>query len=435
MKISLRFVIIFLFLINVKLFSQDDMTLQKAVKIALENNYTIQIAENESKLSAINYSYGLYNLLPQIDLTGRYNNSTQNVQQEFLDGRFLERDGAKSSAYEGTLGLNWTIFDGLQMFINYNKLGELKGIGELKLKSQVETTVRDVSIAFYNLLRLKENLTIVSKNLEISRERFKYVQDRFDVGVAPKGELLQANIDLNADVSDSIDKQMSYDNALVEFERLINLKSDAKFEIVGKFDVTNNYSVDSELSKVNSNTDVMITDKMIGLSEYDIESFKADYYPRLSLYGNLNYNRQESEAGFLRSNTSNGLNYGVNLSFSLFDGMRTSALIENAKVNKMTAELMMKDLVEQIKRAIIITCNNFNTYKELSAFEIQNTRSSEENIDLALESLKLGLMSPIEFREIQRQNLNAQLRLLNTNYNIKINEIELERLTGSIIKN
>ncbi|GAB1371556.1 hypothetical protein MASR1M45_16180 [Candidatus Kapaibacterium sp.] len=303
------------------------------------------------------------------------------------------------------------------------------------MKSQVETTVRDVSIAFYNLLRLKENLTIVSKNLEISRERFKYVQDRFDVGVAPKGELLQANIDLNADVSDSIDKQMSYDNALVEFERLINLKSDAKFEIVGKFDVTNNYSVDSELSKVNSNTDVMITDKMIGLSEYDIESFKADYYPRLSLYGNLNYNRQESEAGFLRSNTSNGLNYGVNLSFSLFDGMRTSALIENAKVNKMTAELMMKDLVEQIKRAIIITCNNFNTYKELSAFEIQNTRSSEENIDLALESLKLGLMSPIEFREIQRQNLNAQLRLLNTNYNIKINEIELERLTGSIIKN
>jgi len=100
----------------------EELSLEDAVRISLENNYTIKIARSEAQIDENNLSRGNAGFLPSLDLTGRANNSSQNVSQVFLDGRLVEKDGAKSSLYEGSLGLNWTVFDGFRMFISYDRL-------------------------------------------------------------------------------------------------------------------------------------------------------------------------------------------------------------------------------------------------------------------------------------------------------------------------
>lgn len=411
----------------------QELTLEDAVKIALENNYSIKIARSEAKIDGNNVSLGNAGFLPSLDLSGRLNNASQNVQQVFLDGREVNRDGASTSAYEGSLGLNWTVFDGFRMFINYDRFNEIKDIGELKLRSRVELTIRDVINAYLSLLRQKLALDVASENLVISRSRYQFVQDRFDVGTASKIDLLQAGVDLNSDISDSLDQQISFDNLKIDLNKLLNRNLDTKYDVIGKIDIINDYDK-TEITKSESNIDIRIANRLIEVNKYDIEALKSEFYPRISLYGNYNYSRQESEAGFLLSNTSNGVNYGVNLSLNLFNGNNTALQLENAQVSLEIADFMMRELKLAVTSAISTSLNGYTKFKELSRFEEENLKAARENMELAQESLNLGLMSALEFRETQRRLSNAKLRLITSEYNAKINETELLRLTGSLVK-
>ena len=411
----------------------EDLSLEEAVSISLENNYTIKIARSEAQIDENNLSRGNAGFLPSLDLTGRANNSSQNVSQVFLDGRLVEKDGAKSSLYEGSLGLNWTVFDGFRMFISFDRLTDLKDIGQLRLKSKVEMTIRDVINSYYNILRQKLALEVASDNLRISRSRYQFVNDRFEVGTASKIDLLQAGVDLNADLSDSLDQQIHYDNIKIEFNKLLNRNLETEFNISGNLEIPKDYQK-SELEKVDNNIDVRIANKIVEINKYDIEALRSEFYPRISLYSTYNYNQQKSESGFQSSNTSYGYNYGLNLSMNLFDGFNTSREIQNAQVNTEISNYMLSELKMAVTSAVSTSLNSYTKFKELSRFESENVSAARENMELALESLNLGLMSALEFRETQRRLSNAKLRLITSIYNAKINETELLRLTGSLVK-
>jgi len=203
------FVIFILFVSSVQLsFSQNEkenLSIEDAIILAIKNNYSIKIAKSESQIEYNNFDYAINAFLPTLDLLGRVNFSNQNVKQEFLDGRRVDRDGAKSNLYETSANLNWTLFDGMKMFVDYSLLKEMNEVGELRLLSKIENTLRDVINTYYNLLRQQSALETSSENLSISRKRFQFINDRFEVGMTSKFELLQAKIDLNADISDSVE--------------------------------------------------------------------------------------------------------------------------------------------------------------------------------------------------------------------------------------
>ena len=427
------FILIIIFSTNTSYSQTTELRLEEAVKIALENNFSIKIARSEATIEDNNLTIGNAGFLPSLDVTGRLNRASQNVQQEFLDGRKVDRDGAKTSAYEGSLGLNWTVFDGFKMFVNYDRLSDLKDISQLRLKSRVETTIRDVINSYFEILRQKLALDVATENLMISRSRYQFVNDRFEVGTASKIDLLQAGVDLNTDISDSLDQHIAYDNMKIEFNRLLNRKLDDDFTVVGNIEVNNDY-LKNEIDKVDFNIDIRIADRLVEINKYDIDALRSEFYPRISLYGIYNYNHQESEAGFLASSTGNGVNYGVNLSLNLFDGLNTSRQVENAQVNVEIAEYILRELRLAVKSAISTSLNGYTKFKELSRFEMENVQAARENMELAQESLNLGLMSALEYRETQRRLANAKLRLITSVYNAKINETELLRLTGSLVK-
>ncbi len=98
MRVFMKFfqTISFLFLIFVsQSFSQQLLSLKDAVKIALENNFSINIAKNISTITENNASVGNAGFLPTIDATGSYTKSQSNTKQEYFDGRTIDRTGAK----------------------------------------------------------------------------------------------------------------------------------------------------------------------------------------------------------------------------------------------------------------------------------------------------------------------------------------------------
>ena len=107
-KIILFLVITFMF--PELSFSQEVLTLEEAIKIALRNNFSINIARNEAEIANNNFTIGHAGMLPGLDANGSYSESINNTTQEFFDGRRSERNDAESSTLTAGISLNWTIY-------------------------------------------------------------------------------------------------------------------------------------------------------------------------------------------------------------------------------------------------------------------------------------------------------------------------------------
>ncbi|MCX6259175.1 MAG: TolC family protein, partial [Bacteroidia bacterium] len=104
---------------------------------------------------------------------------------------------AHSNSFSAGVVLNWTLFDGGKMFITKSKLKEIEALGEIQFRDKVEQTTYDVIVAYYDVVRQKQELTSLNEVITYNLERVKLNQISFDAGLSPKTNLLQAQIDLN----------------------------------------------------------------------------------------------------------------------------------------------------------------------------------------------------------------------------------------------
>src|SRR5690606_37663671 len=96
-------------------------------------------------------------------------------------------------------------------------------------------------------------------------------------------------------------------------------------------------------------------------------------------------------------------------------------------------ELLYNDVVQKINASIINTFNRYENSKQIVELEEQNFIAAEENLDIALERLRLGNLTPLEFRETQIDLFNAKSRLVAAQFEAKAAETELLRLSGRLV--
>lgn len=177
MKFFQTILILFLIFIG-ESFSQQLLSLQDAVKIALENNFSINIAKNKSIIADNDANIGNAGFLPNLDATGSYSKSQSDTKQEYFDGRTIDRTGAKSTNLSAGISLNWTVFDGFEMFGNLDLLKELNRIGKASYKSEIENNVADVIDNYFNLIREKQVLDVIKETIRISEERVRIAESK-----------------------------------------------------------------------------------------------------------------------------------------------------------------------------------------------------------------------------------------------------------------
>lgn len=163
-KILLQSFILFFFCVS-ETNAQEVLTLESAVKIALENNYEIKIATNNLTIQKTNVAIGNAGMLPTVTANVLDNNSIQNSSQTRQDGTENELDNAKNNNLTYGVGLNWTIFDGLRMFARMDQLKELQKLGETQLKLTLITRISDVNAAYYDLVQQQQQLAADRKSV------------------------------------------------------------------------------------------------------------------------------------------------------------------------------------------------------------------------------------------------------------------------------
>lgn len=412
---------------------QEILTVEDALKIALENNYDIKIASNDLRIDKQNVSLANAGILPSVDAVVTENSSILDTKQTQQDGSIRELDGAKNFNLSYGVALNWTVFDGFRMFARYDQLKELEKLGDAELKLAIFSKISDVISTYYDLAQQKQQLKALDTAIVISDLRVTTADNRYKIGKASKLEVLNAQVDINTDTTTLLRQKELFANTKIQLNELLARDVNTQFDVIEEIVIDESLLLPELISlaeKQNPQLQTQIINKRV--TELQLRQVKANRLPIVSISSGYNFTRSESSLGFARQSTGQGLTYGFNVSMPIFNGGLQNRNEKIAKIQVENSTLLVEQQKQMLYSQLSSAYQTYLTNLQLTKLEAKNEDIAKENLDITLAKYKIGTIVPLEFREAQLNYVNAKVRNSNAQYQAKVSEVNLKELAGNL---
>ena len=122
----------------------------------------------------------------------------------------------------------------------------------------------------------------------------------------------------------------------------------------------------------------------------------------------------------------------INLSatYNLYNGGARRRSIENARVEELIAQDEIDEYKRLLNNQLITTLATYNNQVELVRINKAKLDNAAENLEIAEERYRGGLINSFDYRIIQQNYIQASEAILLAVFNMKNTETELIRLTG-----
>jgi outer membrane protein len=406
------------------LLSPDD-----AVSIALKNNYDILVAYNDAEIAKVNNTLGNAGMLPTLAVTGSDNYSLNTVDQKPAAGPETKSTGVRANSFSAGALLNWTLFDGGRMFVTKRKLSELDSLGGLQYKDKVLQTAYNVIVAYYDVVRQKQQLASYNDVIAYNQERVTILQTSFNAGLSPKTSILQAKIDLNV-IRESVIRQQT---VITEAKRTLNLllarDANTAFDVADSIPLTFTPDKTGLLEKIySSNTSVLAVQKQVAVARLNLQEARTLGLPRVALNGGYNVVQSDNTAANVLMNRAYGPMIGGTVSIPLYQSGNVMRQISTARLQLKSAEFELENLKLQTSILLQNLLDDFENQRQLLAIEKDNTALAKENLDISLARLKQGQSTSLELKQAEQSYEDALTRLIEIEYGLKVAETKLKQL-------
>ncbi len=438
MRILLTLVISFF--LSVSLNAQEILPLEKAIAIALKNNYDILLVKNDSAIYGTDNSLAWGAFLPRVNGTVNKVWNQNDQRQQLADGSKRQLDNAKSSNLTGSVSMNWVLFDGLRMFATKEKLEQLENLGGLTVRNQIGNTVAAVINNYYNVVQSKQQLKAVEEQMSISEERVKLADKRLSVGLGSKPELLQARVDLNAQKAAQLQQRTLISQLTAQLNQLLGEPANTiYYEVTDSIPINLNlqYGLLTE-SVLRTNPTLLMLQKNVEIANLTVKERRADRWPTITFNSAYNYSRLNNRAVVnpftpLFSQNS-GFNYGFGATIPILNNFVTKRQLRLAELDVRFQQLSLENQRTLIDVDLSNTFKDYEYQKNALVLEEENIELAKENVAIALARFRQGVSTYLELREAQISLADAYNRLIAARYNTKLAETELLRLRGDLVR-
>ena len=423
------------FLLQAPMFAQELISPEKAVSLALENNYGIKIAKTDVEIAENNADILNSGYLPTLTANAGANYNLDDTEVGFSDGTNRVLNGAESSSYNASVDLDYTLFDGLGRSYDYKQFKETKQLTELQARETIENTIVQLFTIYYNVAELIENEDALSQTLNISKKRLIRAEYQFDYGQANKLASLNAEVDINNDSISLMNTLQELNNAKRDLNFVLGNTIPVDFTIDTEVAFDNLYDKSELLAKTrDNNISILQINKNIDINALVIKSETSAYLPTVGLSGSYGWNKNNNNAAsFAAYSINTGLSAGLSLSWNLFDGGSTITNVRNAKVNLEAQKILKEQLLVSIVRDFNNAWDDYENKLRVYRLQEHNIKTAENNFDRTEEQFKLGQINSIEFRQAQLNLLNAELSRNQAKYLAKIAEMQMLQISGGLL--
>ncbi len=423
---------------------QEIYDLEKCIQTGLGQNFSVKVARNRGKIAEQNFTRGNAGFLPSLTSTNRLGGNFSSTTQNMNDGSKNQSKGIHNTTGSAAINVSMTLFDGLNVQTTYQKLRELKEMGVLNSQMSMENLVAQIIAEYYYCIEQLNFQNNMEYAVSLSRERVRIDEERYLLGASSKLELLQSIVYLNADSSRLARQKEAILESEIRLKKLMALEN--LEETIRLKDSTIVFTPDLQYADLleatlERNTSLQMAQKNQRISELDYKIISSRSYPYLNFSSGYNFAYRGYGTGTISdygelalSNQQSGtFHYGITMGVDIFDGYNQRREEANARIETENRAFAFQEVEQDIKAELLTIYYAYENNLRVVQMEEQNLDVARENLEIALERYRLGALSGIELREVQKSLLDAEERLISAKYQTKLAEISLLQISGKIM--
>jgi outer membrane protein len=444
---------LFLFLIvnSSYLFAQSQeprlITIEEAISIALENNYTLKQAQNELELADDLIFSEKADFLPSVSASM---NGSRTSGQQFLFDRFSEGldpfVNVTSQSISGNMRANIPLFNGFNNILTLKSSQSNKESREQQYQRAKELVIFNTASRYLQVLLDKELLEIARQNLETSTTQLSQVQAQVELGARPMVDLFNQEAQVANDELTLTQRENTLAlNSLLLIRQLeIDPLGQYDFEVpelqlndLPWMDVNLKALVDEALT---TRSDILSAEASIAALKYQLQITKNSLLPSINASAGVSsrYSDQYSiageDVGFSDQFFDQQVNRSLGLSFNvpIFNNWNRLYSIQSSQIQVKNAELNLDNSRMQVIQEVTQAYNDYSSYvKQLEASE-KSLLASEKAFETQQERYNVGASTLIELTQAQASFVSARSSYTQSLYNLIFQEKLLDFYLGKL---
>jgi len=216
----------------------EELTLDRAVELALANNQTLRAAQYDASAAAWGFGKSISAWLPKVFLDSSWTRpdpeTVRDAEQSYESLKRFSPDAQPSifeNNYSTSISLVQPIFNGGAELAaieagNINRRGADLTAADTRLQ-----TVLDVKKSYYTVQKTKALLRVARESLTLAQESLKFAKARLEIGAGTDSDVLRWEAEVAGAQGNLAAADNAYAQALMNLARVIGRPIDEKFQL------------------------------------------------------------------------------------------------------------------------------------------------------------------------------------------------------------
>jgi outer membrane protein len=403
--------------------SADTLTIKECVKLALENNPQIKLAESNLNISSSNLVGARSSLFPQISMQSGF---TRSGGTTFLGP--TARQGNYSN-YSLGFQAQQLIFDFGKTYSSISAASSLEDASAQDLISAKQDLILNTYIAYFTYLQASRAVKASTDVLSQAEDHLKQAEGFYKVGTKPKLDVLEAQTDEENARVNLLNAKSNLKISRLQLENILSTKLSNNFSLQDNLEVRKDSITEaSALNAALDNRPELIASKYrVEASKSLVTSAWASNLPSISASGGYTWRSYSLDTRF-----PDTWNVGVALSLPIFAGFGIDAKVQYAKAS-LDNSIAQNNLTVQ---AVTLDVRQQYSNLEIAESKISATKSllnqAEETLKVAEGRYAQSVGSQLEVTDARVAYYNAQISYIQALYDYQVAYVRLLRATGTL---
>ncbi|SEW13881.1 TolC family protein [Chitinophaga arvensicola] len=427
-------------------YAQTQLTLQEALKFALNNNKQLAKTKMDEEMSKYKIQEVRSQALPQLNGNASYTDNLM-LQKSLIPGAVFGKPDSSilvafGVKYNATVGAelsqqiyNQSVFTGLKAA----KAGTEYYV--LQTEQSAENVIYNVSQIYYQLLVTQEKIITINGNIEKLTQLVSATKSQFDNGLAKKIDLDRIKVNLINNMTQRTQLLNQYATQTNNLKRVMGMPLQSSFLLppASLKDIETKAAGVLQYDDINlaNRTEYKLLKKQEELQLFQKKAYQADNYPSLSLFGRYSYNGMSQQFAFSKD-PSNSTSWfgasaiGISLKVPIFDGFGRRSKVSQANVT-------LRQIGKQLEDTELALNTDYENAKLMVRSNLSTITTQKENMDLANEvyystqnNYKLGLAGLTDLLNAETSLADAQNSYNEALLQYKLAELEIIKSKGSL---
>lgn len=422
--------------------TQDTLTLNldKALEIALSDNPTIKVAEEEIALKKVSHKEAWQNLLPEASISGTMSH-TITAPQFSIGDQTVKMGKDKANTATGTLNISLPLFAPAV----YRAMSMTKTDIELaveKSRASKQDLVNQVTKAYYQLMLTQDSYDVLQKSYKLAEDNYNIVNAKYRQGTVSEFDKITAEVQMRSVKPSVISAGNAVTLSKLQLKVLMGITADVDIKIDDSLAAYEGVVFANQLDNtvheglVNNTTMKQLELNRLMLQK-NIKSLRTNFMPTLGLGYSYQYQSMNNDSW----NVFN-YNYGSSSSlvFSLNIPLYKASNFTKLKSNRIQMRQLDQnrlDTERKLNMQITSYQDNMSASSEQVSSNKENVMQAEKAVQIAGKRYEVGKGTVLELNTSQVQLTEAELTYNQSIYDYLVAKADLDQVLGRdyIIKN